>query len=156
MAANNGSVGLKAVRNLVQSSPKACSLVVTNNHEVSYARSIFAAGARGLVLKHSPSSDLITAVRTTAAGRKFIDSRLRHALTMEPEVKTIPKPPRLTEREIQILRELANGYTNSQTASHLHLTLRTVETYRARICRKLHIRDRAGLVQYAIAEGLLS
>lgn len=156
VAANNGSVGLKAVRNLVQSSPKACSLVVTNNHEVSYARSILAAGARGLVLKHSPSSDLITAVRTTAAGRKFIDSRLRHALTMEPEVKTIPKQPRLTEREIQILRELANGYTNSQTASHLHLTLRTVETYRARICRKLHIRDRAGLVQYAIAEGLLS
>lgn len=154
--ASNGPGGLRAVRSLVQSSPQARSLVVTNNQEVSYARSILAAGARGLVLKHSPSSDLIAAVRTTAAGQKFIDSRLRHAVTVDSDTKAIARQARLTEREIQILRQLAHGYTNSQTASHLHLTRRTIETYRARICRKLHIRDRAGLVQYALAQGLLS
>jgi DNA-binding NarL/FixJ family response regulator len=109
------------------------------------------------VVQHSPSSALITAVRMTAAGRKFIDPRVSGALAIDQQDhKLTPKRPALTQREIDVLGDLARGYTNSQTASHLRLTLRTVETYRARIYRKLHIRNRAELVNYAMARSLLA
>jgi len=148
--------GLRTVRHLVHASPDARAVVLTHNRDVSFARSILAAGASGYVLKHSPSPELIAAVRTTAAGKSFIDARLSASLTTTTHGRATPKQPRLTHREIEVLRDLAHGYTNSQTASHLSLTLRTIETYRARICRKLHLRNRAELVQYAIAQGLLA
>lgn len=154
--AGDSGGGLRTVRHLVQSSPEARAVVLTHNHDVSFARSMLAAGARGYVLKHSPSPELIAAVRTTAAGKSFIDARLSAALSPATHGRVNRKEPRLTQREIEVLRDLAHGYTNSQTASHLTLTLRTIETYRARICRKLHLRNRAELVQYAIAQGLLA
>ena len=151
------SGGLRAVSHIVRSSPDARAVVLTSNDDVSYARSMLAVGARGYVIKHSPSSALITAVRVTAAGRKFIDPRVSSALAMHhAEHKLTPRRPSLTQREIDVLGDLARGYTNSQTASHLHLTLRTVETYRARIYRKLHIRNRAELVDYAMARSLMA
>lgn len=151
------SGGLRAVSHILRSAPDACAVVLTSNDDVSYARSMLAVGARGYVIKHSPSSALITAVRMTAAGRKFIDPRVSSALAIDhSEHKLTSKRPSLTQREIDVLGDLARGYTNSQTASHLHLTLRTVETYRARIYRKLHIRNRAELVDYAMARSLLA
>jgi DNA-binding NarL/FixJ family response regulator len=151
------SGGLRAVSHIVRSSPDARAVVLTSNDDVSYARSMLAVGARGYVIKHSPSSALITAVRVTAAGRKFVDPRVSSALALQhPDHKLTPKRPSLTQREIDVLGDLARGYTNSQTASHLHLTLRTVETYRARIYRKLHVRNRAELVHYAMARSLLA
>jgi two-component system, NarL family, response regulator NreC len=151
------SGGLRAVSHIVRSSPDARAVVLTSNDDVSYARSMLAVGARGYVVKHSPSSALITAVRTTAAGRKFIDPRVSSALAIhQPDHKLTLKRPALTQREIDVLGDLARGYTNSQTASHLHLTLRTVETYRARIYRKLHVRSRAELVSYAMVRSLLA
>lgn len=150
------SSGLRAVNHIVQSSPDARAVVLTNNDDVSYARSMLGLGARGYVLTHSPSSALIAAVRATAAGRKFIDPRLSNALAVNHDHKLAAKRLTLTARETDILRDLARGYTNAQTASHLNLTLRTVETYRARIYRKLHFHDRAELVSYAIAHRLLA
>ena len=151
------SGGLRAVSHIVRSAPDARAVVLTGNDDVSYARSMLAVGARGYVVKHSPPSALIMAVRVTAAGRKFIDPRLSGALAIDhQDHKLAPQRPSLTQREIDVLGDLARGYTNSQTASHLHLTLRTVETYRARIYRKLHIRNRAELVNYAMARSLLA
>lgn len=151
----HSSGGLRTVRRLIQSSPHARAVVLTTNQNVSYAQSILSAGARGYVLKQSLSPDLIAAVRTIAAGNKFIDSRIGAAVSAALDSEATTKQPRLTEREIEVLRELAHGYTNSQTASHLKLKVRTIETYRACICRKLHTHGRAALVQYAIAQGLL-
>jgi DNA-binding NarL/FixJ family response regulator len=156
VAAADSSGGLRTVRHLVQSAPDARTVILTNNLDISYAKSMLAAGARGYVLKHSRSPELIAAVRTTAAGSKFVDRRLSDAMAAVPDSRITAKQPRLTQREVDVLRDLAYGYTNSQTASHLNLTLRTIETYRARICRKLHLRNRAELVHYAIAHGLLS
>ena len=156
VAAVNSSGGLRTLRHLVEGSPQARAVVLTNNQDVSYARSILSAGARGYVLKDSLSGDLIAALRTTAAGNKFVDSRLSHLVGTTLDCKTRTRGPHLTQREREVLRHLAYGHTNSQTAAHLHLTLRTIETYRARICRRLHLRNRAELVQYAIVHGLLS
>jgi two-component system, NarL family, response regulator NreC len=151
------SGGLRAVSHIVESSPDARAVVLTSNEDISYARSMLALGARGYVVKHSPSSALIAAVRTTAAGRRFIDPRLSSALAMpHADPKLTGKRPALSQREIEVLGDLARGYTNLQTASHLNLTLRTVETYRARIYRKLHVRNRAELVSYAMVRSLLA
>jgi len=151
------SGGLVAVSHIVEGSPDARAVVLTSNQDLCYARSMLVAGARGYVVKHSPSSVLIAAVRVTAAGRRFIDPRLSSALaTDHSDPKSPPKRPSLSQREIEVLGDLARGYTNLQTASHLNLTLRTVETYRARIYRKLHIRNRAELVSYAMDRSLLA
>jgi DNA-binding NarL/FixJ family response regulator len=151
------SGGLRAVSHIVRSSPDARAVVLTSNDDISYARSMLAVGARGYVVQHSPSSALIAAVRQTAAGRRFIDPRVSSALAIDqPDQRLTLKRPSLTQREIDVLGDLARGYTNSQTASHLHLTLRTVETYRARIYRKLHIRNRAELVSYAMVHSSLA
>ncbi len=151
-----GSSGIRAVSLIVQRSPDARAVVLTSNDDVSYARSMLAVGARGYVLKHSSSPELIAAVRTAASGHKFIDPRLSGALAMsQPGSKRKLNRPPLTQREADVLRHLARGYTNAKTASHLRLTLRTIETYRARIYRKLHLHNRAELVHYAIAHGLL-
>jgi two-component system, NarL family, response regulator NreC len=142
----------------VQASPDARAVVLTTNHDASYARSVLAAGARGYVLKQSPSRELIKAVRTTAAGKNFIDPRLGDVLAAAvPSVgETGVKLPRLTHREIEVVRDLARGHTNAQTAQNLSLTVRTIETHRARILRKLHLHNRAELVHFAIAHGLSS
>lgn len=150
------STGLRTLGHIVQSSPHARAVVLTTNPDVSYARSVLAAGARGYVLKHSPSRELIKAVRTAAAGKKFIDPRLGDALVAAHASEFAAKPSRLTQREMEVVRDLARGHTNAQTALHLNLTVRTIETYRARILRKLHLQNRAELVHYAIAHGLLS
>jgi DNA-binding NarL/FixJ family response regulator len=145
---------LRAVNRIVRSSPDARAVVLTGSEDMSLARSMLAAGVRGYVLKHSPSPALIAAVRVTAAGQNFIDPLVTSALAKDPP-KVGGRQPSLTHRETDVLSALARGYTNSQTASHLNLTLRTAETYRARIYRKLHLRNRAELVNYAIAHGLL-
>jgi two-component system, NarL family, response regulator NreC len=151
--ATNSSGGLRTMNRLMKGSPEARAVVLTNNHDVSYVRSMLAAGARGYVLTQSRSCELIAAIRTAAEGNKFIDPQLSSAITHH---RSSAKKASLTQREWDVLRQLAHGYTNSQTASHLHLTARTVEAYRARIARKLHLHNRAELVHYAIANGLLN
>jgi two-component system, NarL family, response regulator NreC len=151
-----GSSGLRAVNHIVRSSPDARAVVLTHNDDFSYARSMLAVGACGYVLKHSSPTELIAAIRTAASGHRFIDPQLGLALaTHQPGGERKLNSPSLSQREVDVLRDLARGYTNAQTASHLNLTLRTIETYRARIYRKLHLHNRAELVRYAIAERLL-
>jgi len=95
------SGGLRAVSHIVRSAPDARAVVLTSNDDVSYARSMLAVGARGYVVKHSPSSALITAVRMTAAGRNFIDPRVSSVLAIhQPDHKLTLKRPALTQREI--------------------------------------------------------
>jgi two-component system, NarL family, response regulator NreC len=156
VAASASAGGLRVVHDILKASPDARTVVVTNNDSVSFARTMLKTGARGLVLKHSPSPALITAVRVTAAGEKFVDPRVSAALEEHGEHKLPWKNVALTQRESDILGNLARGYTNAQTASHLKLTLRTVESYRARIYRKLHLNSRADIVNYAIAHSLLA
>jgi two-component system, NarL family, response regulator NreC len=151
-----GAIGLWAVSHIVKSSRDARAVVLTNNDDVSYVRSMLGVGVRGYVLQHSSSAELIAALRAAASGDRFIDQQLSDVLVKHHfDGKRKLNRPALTQREADLLRDLARGYTNAQTASHLNLTLRTIETYRARIYRKLHLHNRAELVHYAIAQGLL-
>jgi two-component system response regulator NreC len=127
-------------------------LVLTMQDDPGYARSAMRAGARGYVLKEAEESDLLQAVRTVAAGGTYLDPALGGRLLAAPE--TTPENA-LTEREREVLRLIALGHTNAAMAELLYLSVRTVETHRANIHRKLGTDSRASLVEHALEYGLV-
>ena len=138
-------------------------IVLTMHEDALYARALLAAGARGYVLKRALDSELIDAVRTVHAGGAWVDSTLgvmpapvaltAPALTVDAEARDAAG--NLAPREREVLRLLAEGHTNREVADQLELSMKTVETYRARIVEKLHLRTRASLVRFAMNAGLL-
>src|SRR6202011_1633468 len=109
-------------------------------NEPAYARQALSAGALGYVLKEAADEELVEAVRRAAAGDTYLNPRLGAKVAAEPP----PGPPDgLSERELEILRLIALGHTNSQVAEELFLSVRTVETHRAHIQSKLGLSDRA-------------
>jgi DNA-binding NarL/FixJ family response regulator len=149
--------GLRAVAEIGNHSPEARIVVLTNNSDLPYARSMLAKGASGYLLKTTDSSQLFTAVRNVRRGGNYIDSTLRGELLWHAvSKKSKPIRPILSRRELEVLRALVRGHTNSQVAHILKLSVKTVETYRLRICRKLHVRNRAEIVEYASTHRLVN
>jgi DNA-binding NarL/FixJ family response regulator len=157
-----GQGGLKIIERLKQIT-RARILVLTMHDEESYLRAALAAGCAGYVVKCAADKDLLTAIRTVRAGRPFVllsaqGGASLPALSDTPlsgRVKII-KDQELSSREREVLVLLVQGYTNQQCADRLFLSTKTVETYRARITRKLGLRSRADLIRYGIEMGLLS
>ena len=108
------------------------------------------AGARGYVLKEAEDAELVQAVRTVAAGGTYLDPALGGRLFAADD-----GPGELTEREREVLGLIALGHTNSEMAKRLFLSLRTIETHRANIHRKLGTDSRAELVRHALEQGLV-
>jgi len=120
-------------------------------------RAILMSGVKGYVLKRSSNDELTNALRSAACNRNFLDSRLIHAIALsrrEPSVK--PRDEALSPRQLQVFKGLVEGYTNLDLARDLHLSVKTVETYRARIYEKLQLHNRADLVRYAVRTGAIS
>jgi two-component system, NarL family, response regulator NreC len=136
---------------------KARIVVLTNITEAAFVRSMLASGVLGYVLKHSSIDQLIVAIKKAALNHRFIDPLLSDIVVKEllPKNRQTPVPP-LSGREQQVLGGLASGLSNRQLADRLKLSTKTVETYRGRLYHKLHLHDRAELVNYALALGLLS
>jgi two-component system response regulator NreC len=116
----------------------------------AFARKALRAGASGYVLKEAPRSELIEAVRAVARGQTYLhpDLAARAVLAGEPAGG-------LTPRELEILRLIALGHTNSEIAADLFLSVRTVETHRANLQSKLGVSRRAGLVRCALERELI-
>jgi two-component system response regulator NreC len=125
-------------------------LVLTMQDDPGYARTAMHAGARGYVLKEAEDAELVQAVRTVAAGGTFLDPALGGRVLAEGGA-----PGRLTVREREVLGLIALGHTNAEMAKLLFLSLRTVETHRANIHRKLGTDSRAELVRHALELGLV-
>jgi two-component system, NarL family, response regulator NreC len=127
-------------------------VVLTMQNEPAYARRALAAGALGYVLKEAAESELVEAVRRAASGDTYLNPRLGARVAAEPP----PGPPDgLSEREVEVLRMIALGHTNSEIAEELYLSVRTVETHRAHIQQKLQLGSRADLVRYALEHHLI-
>lgn len=132
--------------------PDTQIVVMTMQNEPAYARSALSAGALGYVLKESAETELVEAVRRAANGEPYLNPKLGAKVAAEPP----PGPPDgLTERELEVLRLIALGYTNAEIGEKLYLSVRTVETHRAHIQTKLSVSTRAELVRYALQHGLL-
>jgi DNA-binding NarL/FixJ family response regulator len=110
------------------------------------------AGAAAYVLKQSPSAVLLRAIREAASGGQYLDP----ALPLRPERPRRAGAPRTTERENQVLRMLAQGYSNKEIAAALAISVKTVEVHKANVMRKLSLRGRTDIVRYALLNGWLS
>ena len=120
--------------------------------EPAYARHALGAGALGYVLKESPESELVEAIRRAAVGDTYLNPRLGAPVAAEPPGGL---PDGLSEREVDVLRIIALGHTNAEIAEEVYLSIRTVETHRAHIQQKLRLGSRAELVRYALDHKLV-
>jgi two-component system response regulator NreC len=146
-----GGSSLEAIPILRQESPDTQIVVLTMQQEPAFAREALRAGALGYVLKEAADDELVQAVRLAAAGESYLNPRLGARIASEPP----PGPPDdLSEREVDVLRLIALGHTNSEIAEQLFLSVRTVETHRSHIQQKLGLTSRAELVGYALERGL--
>ncbi len=145
--------GLEALPGLLEDSPDTAIVVLTMQSEPAYAREAMRAGALGYVLKHSAGRELVDAVRSVARGETYLNPQLGARLVAEPPEE--PAPDDLSEREVEVLRLIALGHTNAEIAGTLYLSVRTVETHRAHIQRKLDLSSRSEMVRYALDRGLL-
>jgi len=137
---------------------KVSVVVLTNQGNPRLVRAMLRAGVAGYVLKHSSEAELLLAVRSAARGRKFLDASLIDQIAFEGAAAAGPAEGKhhLSRRELQVLKGLVQGYTSPEIARELHLSSKTVQTYRSRIYEKLEVRSRSDLVRYAISSGLLS
>jgi two-component system, NarL family, response regulator NreC len=147
-----GGSSLEAIPAIRAESPDTEIVVLTMQQEPAFAREALRAGALGYVLKEAADDELVQAVRLAAAGESYLNPKLGARIASEPP----PGPPDdLSEREVDVLRLIALGHTNTEIAEQLYLSVRTVETHRSHIQQKLRISTRAELVGYAMERGLI-
>jgi two-component system response regulator NreC len=155
-----GQGGLETIPRLRQACPAARVLVLTMHDEVAYLRSALACGAAGYLVKTAADTELLTALRTVAGGRRFVDVSFDPLLAMDAALEgpgtRVGSLGLLTEREREVLGLLASGYTNREAAERLRLSVKSIESYRSRLMQKLDVRTRAELVRFALDAGLLT
>jgi two-component system, NarL family, response regulator NreC len=145
---------LPAIPKMLTDSPATNIVVLTMQEDPAFAREALRAGARGYVLKEAAESELVEAVRMAAEGRTYLHPELGARIASEPPGPAGP-PDDLSEREVDILRLIALGHTNTEMAERLFLSVRTVESHRARIQQKTGMSTRAELVRYALDHDLV-
>ncbi|MBY0111510.1 MAG: response regulator transcription factor [Phycisphaerales bacterium] len=152
-----GGGGVEGVQKVLAASPASRVLVLTMHDDPAYVRSALALGAAGYIVKSAADTELIGAIRAVARGRVFVDIQQAKGsdfLTPQPGRKQSPFDS-LSDREREVLIEVAKGYTNQQIADRVGLSVKTIESYRARLMQKLGLKDRADLMRLAVEAGLL-
>jgi len=153
-----GICGAEAARHLKQELPRTRVLAVSVHDEPAIVRRVLDAGADGYLLKRSACDELVTAVRTVVMGMPYLDPALAGQPTPQSSQRRAPgalKAATLSDREAEVTRLLAQGFTMKEAAQQLSLSPRTLETYRARAMEKLGLKTRADLIRYAMRRGWL-
>ena len=156
-----GGGGIGAIERLRKTSPETRVLMLTMHDDPEYLRVALVSGAAGFILKNAAGAELISAIRTVHQGRTYVDptlagAALRGILSAAERASAGDNPTdRLSPREIEVLRQLALGYTNKEIANRLELSVKSVETYRARVSEKLGLSGRAELFRYALENGMI-
>lgn len=145
---------LDALPQVAERSPGTRTVILTMQEDPEYARRALRAGALGYVLKEAADSELVEAVRRAAADGTYLNPALGARLATIPEHPDGP-PDDMSAREVEVLRLIALGFTNTEVGEQLFLSVRTVETHRAHVQQKLGLSSRAELVRYALDHGLL-
>jgi DNA-binding NarL/FixJ family response regulator len=151
--------GIKVTEQLKRTCQKIKVLVLTAHDESGYLRQLLQVGASGYVLKKAAAEELINAIRAVAAGGVYLDPTLAGKVVGgyvgSRRLKGTPQGNDLSEREAEVLRLVAWGYTNKEIGSYLTISVKTVETHKANILEKLDLRSRVEMVRYALRQGWL-
>ena len=151
-----GLNGVQATRRLKAQQPDVRVLALTVHEEGGYLRSLLDAGATGYVLKRSAASELIHALHVIGDGGTYLDPAMAgHLIGKLVRGSRQKTSLALSDRESEVVRLVARGYSNKEIASKLDVSVKTVETYRYRAIEKLGLRGRADLVRYSIEQGWL-
>jgi DNA-binding NarL/FixJ family response regulator len=153
-----GMDGLTVTETLHKEVPRTRVLVLSMHSTRDYVLRIIKAGARGYVLKDAPTEELVKAIETVYAGDAFFSPSVARIALNQYVAESDDRDPmsRLSDREREVLVEIAEGKSNKEIAVKLGIGVRTIETHRERTMRKLDIHSVAGLTKFAIAHGMIS
>jgi DNA-binding NarL/FixJ family response regulator len=146
--------GIEVTRQIRRRFRRTEVLVFTTDDSAAQIDALVKAGARGFLTTSTPQHDLIEAVQSLSSHKPFLTARVAEELLKAFLNKSSPRSP-LSTRERTVLTLVAEGHSNGQTAAILTISIKTVETYRAAIMRKLNLYSRADLVRYAVRNGLV-
>ena len=151
--------GLEATRQIKRESPDVKILILTMHDDEEYFFQLLRAGASGYVTKRAASRELVSAIEAVYRGESFFcpsmaKSLLSNYLRLAKNTEHIEQEE-LTPREREIVKLIAEGYTNQQIAGLLHRSVKTIESHRSNILRKLGVHDSTGLVKYAVRKKLI-
>jgi Response regulator containing a CheY-like receiver domain and an HTH DNA-binding domain len=151
--------GLQATGKLKQDLPHIKVLALTRHTDTGFLQQLFRAGASGYVLKQSTSDELMRAVRAIAAGGNYLDpaitSKVIDGYANRKTTLSTETAASLTDREEEVLRLIAWGYSNKEIAAKLDISIKTVETHKSNLMKKLNLRSRIDIVRYALLKGWL-
>jgi DNA-binding NarL/FixJ family response regulator len=151
--------GASATKEIKRGRPDAKVLALTVHADRSYLHQLLEAGVSGYLLKRAAADDLIHAIRTVARGGVYLDPTLAGkvltGMTGQAVAPTRLPGDTLSDREEEVMRLIARGYTNREIATQLDVSAKTIETHKARAMEKLRLTSRAGIVAYAIQCGWL-
>jgi two-component system invasion response regulator UvrY len=152
-----GMDGLEVIKQLSSYCPDLPVLILTMHEEEQYVVRAIGAGARGYITKRSAPEELVNAIRKVHSGGRYLSDSAAEALALRlgRGTSNMSLLDTLSNREIQVLRCLSLGKTNSEIAEIYHISIKTVDTYRARLLRKLNLRNNAELSRFAIQNGLV-
>jgi DNA-binding NarL/FixJ family response regulator len=151
--------GAQATAELRQHWPEVKVLALSVHEDVGYLRRMLEAGAAGYVLKRAAAETLIVAIRAVAEDGVYLDPLIAGKAASSLVGKSLgaadPPNAQLSEREADVIRQIAMGYSNKEIAAQLGLSIKTVETYKTRAMVKLHLDSRVAIVRYALQRGWL-
>jgi len=151
-----GLNGIDATRQMVAAVPTLAVVLLTMHDEELHVSAALRAGVRGYVLKTQAADELLDAIRTVSTGGTYLSPKVSRMVVSAYVSGTDSAADPLTARERIVLQLIAEGRTTKDVAATLNLTVKTAESYRARLMEKLDIHDTAGLVRYAIRRGVIT
>ena len=135
--------------------PSLPVLILSMHAEEQYAARCIRAGASGYLQKDSSPEEIVGAIERVAAGRRYVSAALAGAIADDVALGTLPPHERLSDREVEVFRLMAQGMSATDIAESLHLSVKTVSTYRARILEKTGFHSNADIIAYAVRSGLV-
>jgi two-component system, NarL family, response regulator NreC len=150
--------GVETAHQLKQKCPNIAVIALTVHEDKGYLRELLEAGASGYVLKRAAGNELILAIRAVSTGGVYVDPHMTTKLIstlVPPAGRSVPGSGELSERESAVLKSIAQGYSNKEIAAQLGVSVKTVETYKARSMEKLDLKSRVDIIRTATERGWL-
>ncbi len=146
--------GIDALKEIRKSYPNVKVIILSMHNEAGMIKSLIEMGANGYLLKSCTQSELIDAIKKIASGQSYFSTDVTLAL-LKPSANQGQPNELLTERETEILKLIAGGFSNKEIGDQLFISHRTVDTHRTNLMKKLDVNNIAGLISYAIRNGIV-